>query len=48
MCLTFFKLNPLQDVVYTRRRFVKTFSMLFYPLQMLKEGLICREHGYWV
>ena len=35
-----FKLNPLQDVVYTERRFVKKFSMLFYPLQMLEEGWI--------
>ena len=44
-----FKLNPLQDVVYTERRFGKKFSsMLFYPLQMLEEGWICREHGYWV
>ena len=35
-----FKLNPLQDVVYPERRFVKKFSMLFYPLKMLEEGWI--------
>ena len=32
MCLTFFKLNPLQDVNYTKRRFVKKFSILFLPI----------------
>ena len=29
-----FKLNPLQGVVYTKRRFVKKLSMLFYPRRM--------------
>ena len=30
-----FKINPLQDVVYTRREFLKKLAMLFDPLQML-------------
>jgi len=29
------KINPLQDVVYTRRGFLKKLAMLFDPLQML-------------
>ena len=30
-----FKINPLQDVVYTRRGFLKKLAMLFDPMQML-------------
>ena len=30
-----FKLNPPQDVVYTKRGFLKKLAMLFVPLQML-------------
>lgn len=30
-----FKLNPPQDVVHTKREFLKKLAMLFDPLQML-------------
>ena len=30
-----FKLNPSQDVVYTKRGFSKKLAMLFHPMQML-------------
>ena len=46
MCLTFFKLNPLQDVVCTKRRFVKKFSMLFLAITDAR-GLMDMQ-GTWL